>query len=339
MTVSFITALPNQWAETGFEIAWAQRIGTTKSSLSIGPSSQNPLRLSTNANTYKITGNEFSFEFDSTRASLTDWKWRGMSVFATNTDTSFESPIHPGFWRPPTDNDLRGLDGEYRRHGLHTLTCQCRSFTVNTLNDGSIQINAVLYVSPPVIPWGFQTRVRYLITPNGSLIIRAKSSPSGFGIPQTLPRAGLDIRLNKELKTATWFGRGPGESYPDKYASQKIGIYTASLSELYTPYEVPQENGNRMDTYWVKMSTIDGLGIKMSRNDGSKFHWKGSSYSSDTIDSAKHPTDLVEDSMVHFRLDSEVSGVGSAACGPPAGDECVVQCDEKEFEFRLEPTI
>jgi len=298
----------------------------------------NLLRHSSTANRYTITGNDFSFEFDRSRAALVDWEVRGISIFAANFAKPFEPAVRPGFWRPPTDNDLRGLDGVYRGCGLHALTYQCRSFTVNSSSDGTVHINTILYVSPPVFPWGFQTRLRYMIRPDGSLTISAKSSPLGFRAPKTLPRVGLDICFSKDLKTATWFGRGPGESYPDKCASQKIGIHSASLDELYTPYEVPQENGNRMNTHWVKMSTIGGLGIKMTRTDSPEFHWTASKYRTETIDAAKHPTDLVEDSRLHFRLDSEVSGVGSAACGPLPGDQYMVKCGEKEYEFRLEPT-
>jgi beta-galactosidase len=156
-------------------------------------------------------------------------------------------------------------------------------------------------------------------------------------MPNTLPRVGLDIRLCNSLENAEWFGIGPGESYADKRSSQKLGIYSASVDQLHTPYDVPQENGNRMDTRWVKMTGVSGVGIRATSTGNPKvFQWAAGRHSPSALENARHPRDLVKEDEVLWRLDAEAAGVGSAACGPGIREEFQVKCDEKEFEFHFE---
>lgn len=78
-----------------------------------------------------------------------------------------------------------------------------------------------------------------------------------------LPRAGLDVILSKSLNHVKWFGLSPGESYPDKKASQRVGVWeVGNVSEFRTAYDVPQENGNRMNNRWLKI-TSENAGLKL----------------------------------------------------------------------------
>jgi beta-galactosidase len=175
----------------------------------------------------------------------------------------------------------------------------------------------------------------YIVLPNGSLYIRARVTPTGPG-PDQVPRVGFDVRLDSSLSSATWFGLGPGESYPDKRLAQKMGIHSSLVPALHTPYEMPQENGNHIETRWLKMLDITGSGFK-ARRVNAPFQWAASGYSPQNIDSAKHPPDLVADeTTVYLRLDAEGSGVGSGACGPWTRDEYKVRVEERDFGFLLE---
>ncbi|KAL3448090.1 galactose mutarotase-like domain-containing protein [Aspergillus insuetus] len=93
------------------------------------------------------------------------------------------------------------------------------------------------------------------ITPT-ALTIRNNGSFSG-NHPEFIPRLGLIVSLPNVYNQATWFGRGPGESYRDKKESARFGTWTASLDQLQTAYEWPQENGNRIDVFWARLSCAD----------------------------------------------------------------------------------
>lgn len=146
--------------------------------------------------------------------------------------------------------------------------------------------------------------------------------------PTNVPRIGFIFRLNKALKQVEWYRRGSDESYPDKKASQRKGIWEKSVDAMQTPYEAPQENGNR-----TRM-----IGIHAERVDGERyFDFAPSHHSAETVQAAKHPTDLVQENATLLRLDAKVASVGTAACGPEVRGDFLVKCVEISFGFELKP--
>jgi beta-galactosidase len=54
-----------------------------------------------------------------------------------------------------------------------------------------------------------------------------------------------------------WYGRGPFENYEDRKESAFVGKYNSTVSDMHFPYIMPQENGNRTDTRWLKIKSSD----------------------------------------------------------------------------------
>jgi Beta galactosidase small chain. len=168
--------------------------------------------------------------------------------------------------------------------------------------------------------------------------------PTGAA-PTNVPRVGLNLRANSDLQSANWLGLGPGESYPDKKVAQKFGLWNVvNITSLQTVYDVPQENGNRTDTAWVELLTFNGTGFRASplestvANGGTaSLSWTASQYSDETIEAARHPCDLVKGDALFVRLDDQVAGVGTAACGPGPMDEHIVKVQDITFGMLLEP--
>lgn len=256
-------------------------------------------------------------------------------------DLKTGAAVIPGFWRAPTDNDVPEMLPYWNRFGVDALTSQLRSCTfTQDASTSSIRIETHTYVAPPILAWGFHINTTYTVLPTGSLSITYKMKPEGAH-PTVIPRIGLNVNLTRRLDTATWNGPGPGESYPDKKSSQALGIYTLPIEALQTPYEVPQENGNRVDTRWVELCDIGGSGVRASAietqaGSGKTFCWAASRHSAEELTRAKHPCDLKEENATLWRVDYEVAGVGSAACGPRVAPEHEVECRELEFGFKFE---
>ncbi|QSZ31453.1 hypothetical protein DSL72_001018 [Monilinia vaccinii-corymbosi] len=336
ITVTFQQKFSTAWADAGHELAWMQEQLSSPSEDSISRidlKNASRLNVASTRTEYRVTGSNFSFSFDAVRGSLTQWNFTS-SATSKSKKTSISS-IKPGFWRAPTDNDVPFDCPYYKRFGLDAMTSQLRSLDVETSEDQVI-FTAMTFISPPILNWGFEATSTYRISSTGSLKIKVHLKPTG-SMPTNLPRVGLDIELRDDLDNAEWFGIGPGESYVDKRSSQKLGIYSADVDQLHTPYDVPQENGNRMSTRWVKMTNSYGVGIKASSSGNPKtFQWAATRYSPTKLQKARHPKDLVKEKNVLWRLDAEAAGVGSAACGPGVKEEFQVKCDEKEFEFVFE---
>ncbi|CAD6455044.1 90d5a91b-9ef9-4b4a-8fff-07c687bafbf5 [Sclerotinia trifoliorum] len=335
-TVTFQQKFPTAWADAGHELAWMQH------QLSASDKSSIPRVLSTNTSyldvvasrtKYRITGSDFLFVFDAARGSLCQWNLTRPATFKTGQIPI--SSIAPGFWRAPTDNDMPFDFPYYQRFGLDAMTSQLRSFNVEPSKE-EVTITAVTFISPPILNWGFEATTTYRISSTGSLQVKVDLKPTG-SMPNHLPRVGLDIKLHDNFDNARWFGIGPGESYVDTCSSQKLGIYSADVDQLHTPYDVPQENGNRIRTRWVKMTNSSGVGIRASSSGSPKaFQWAVTRYSPTTLQKARHPRDLVKDTEVLLRLDASAAGVGSAACGPGVEEKFQVKCEEIGFEFVFE---
>ena len=83
-----------------------------------------------------------------------------------------------------------------------------------------------------------------------------------------------------------WFGRGPGEAYPDSRMAARVGRFSRTVAELQTPYVRPQENGNRTETRWAEVA---GLRLEGRPH----FEFTVRPWSPETLTAARHVTDLV----------------------------------------------
>lgn len=263
----------------------------------------------------------------------------------------------PGFWRPPIDNDKPKALPHWRAFGVDQMTTQLRFMELDEKNpSGVLTLTTRTYIAPPSLGWGWHATTTYQILPDGSAMSVFVSLENPIGAaPQYLPRMGFDLTLANTLSHVKWYGRGPGESYPDKKNSQRIGIWGVDdVSMLHTPYEVPQENGNHADTEWLELTSGEqGPAVKVSRvsspfalgavqdarNEStahSQFNFTATKYSAETIENAAHPHDLVEEgSTFLLRLDITVSGVGTAAVGPGPREEHLVKPVATSFGFIL----
>jgi beta-galactosidase len=137
----------------------------------------------------------------------------------------------------------------------------------------------------------------------------------------TLPRLGLRLGLPAEYAHARWFGRGPGESYCDSWTAAPVGRYARDVDAMQTPYVVPQENGNHVDTRWLELV---GAGVPTLRADrrgpGSTFDFTVRRWTSEALMRARRTHDLVDSQRVWLNLDLGQQGLGSASCGPALPD-------------------
>jgi beta-galactosidase len=356
LTLTFRLKHKMAWAEAGHEVACFQHglsdyliLAHVRRLAEPSLSTTSHLEVRSSKLQYHVSGPRFSILFDRTRGSITRWSSHGQSILSqTNTASS---PISLSFYRTPTDNDIPYDLPVWLNYGLDSITSQLRSFAISNQSPTSVRLTSTTYLSPPVLAWGFTATTTYTISASGAFTISTHLVPTG-SFPKHLPRIGLDVALTNSLSRATYFGLGPGESYPDKHSAQKVGIYTAAVDELCTPYEVPQETGNRMGARWVKMVDERGKGVRATRTtapnavapisargrEDEHFHWAASRYSAAELTRAGHPHELVASpDTVFWRLDVETAGVGTGACGPGVMEKYQVPCREVEFGFTLDP--
>jgi beta-galactosidase len=148
----------------------------------------------------------------------------------------------------------------------------------------------------------------------GGLTLTLAVVPDGrFGFP--LPRLGVRFAVPAALQRVEWFGRGPGEAYPDTRLAARVGRFARTVPELQTPYLMPQENGSRTEVRWATLTNAAGAGLRLEGRP--LFELTARPWTSEALAAARHPPDLVADpDWVWVNADLAHHGIGSASCGP-----------------------
>lgn len=315
------------WAETGHELASFQIPvkSPTPIQQEVNPDSATSVLLQSET-VLEIKGAYSQWKFDCVRGRVSSWLKNGVEIIKDGPLLDFD--------RAPTDNDCR-VDSIWTSKYLHQLKPYTRSVTWDESN-GKVIIVCKQRIAPPVLEWSIDAELTYTFS-NNTLLISISGIPQGDNLPPFFPRLGLTLSLTSDFEAATWFGRGPGESYKDKKFSQKFGTYKLSIDELFTDYEFPQENGNRTDVRWVKFSNnkneAASLRARFIDKLGEGFDFAASHYRTGDVAKAQHPHELYKKKLdeVVVRLDADHHGLGSASCGKLITVICGTTADRSLF--------
>ncbi|TXR52263.1 glycoside hydrolase family 2 TIM barrel-domain containing protein [Quadrisphaera setariae] len=256
-------------------------------------------------------------------------------------------PVHGlrlDLWRAPTDND-EGENGKiadaWREAKLHQLTHQVREVRVD---GGSLVVTT--RVAPPLHDHGVLATFRWTaLEPGGAggaggaaVRLDVHVQPQG---EQSLPwpRLGVRLHLPRALDRVAWFGRGPGEAYPDTGLAARVGRFSASVAELQTPYVMPQENGHRADARWLELTggelvgspRTSGLRVEGTPTTG----FTARRWTTEELAAARHDAELVPGPDLVVTLDAALHGTGTASCGPAVLPQYVLHPAERSFSVVL----
>ena len=160
-----------------------------------------------------------------------------------------------------------------------------------------------------------------------------------------LARVGVQFALPGRFRQLRWFGRGPGENYPDRNAGSPLGIWTGPPDD--SPYLVPQEFGLRTDCRWFECTDptkghtlrVDVLAVTtptMARASGSPvMHCSATHFTADDLFAATTHTELAPRRELIVRLDAAHRGLGTASCGPDVLPQYRLAAGRYRFAYRL----
>ncbi|GHJ49073.1 hypothetical protein Cs7R123_64150 [Catellatospora sp. TT07R-123] len=216
-------------------------------------------------------------------------------------------PPRVDLWRAPTDNDVPLLAPQWRRAGLHRV----HQRVIDVVRDGEA-VTVRTRVAPAAIDAGLLATYRWSAC-GDVLRLQLELVPDGVWAV-ALPRLGLRFALPGGFDQVEWFGRGPGEAYPDTRQAARVGRYRASVDQMQTPYVRPQENGARADVRWAELRDAGGRGLRLEAEPA--FGLTVRRWTSEHLDAAAHTTDLVPGDHVWVNVDLAQHGIGSRSCGP-----------------------
>jgi hypothetical protein len=148
-----------------------------------------------------------------------------------------------------------------------------------------------------------------------------------------LPRIGIKMKLPKNFTNVEYYGLGPMENYIDRCSAATIGRYQATVQEMYTPYILPQSNGNRTQVEYAIIAPEKEIGLKISMI--GKMEFSVSQFSEEQLFKADHTCDLQPEENILFYCDSKQRGVGTKSCGPDTLKEYQVAPGKYEFTLRF----
>jgi beta-galactosidase len=387
----------------------------------VDSSSSSSLTLATSRLAFTITTPSTTITFDRIRGHISSFTHNNHPLLV-DTRVASHNPASPSplfaldFWRPPTDNDTAWQTGQWKHYGLHLMTSRLKSAAAYTDGNSTsisadnvmtkattITIRAEHALAPPSLAWHFDTTTTYTFhtaqqrsssfsssnnVSNSGIVMKIHTHIHPHGTyPPNLPRIGHSIQLSPSYTHVKWFGRGPLESYNDKYLSQRVGIWSSSIADMQQRYDVPQENGNRSDARWCCVSaskprdlkkdsdSSGGTGAAAGEDSGDPttlnltasqsqsqsppvpvlrasytpgpdatdrptMQFSTQLYDAYTVETAPHPCDLLEQGNRRkgalWRVDADVAGVGTGACGPGTEEKDQVLTREREWTLTLE---
>lgn len=239
-------------------------------------------------------------------------------------------------WRAPTDND-RAPHGEavapmWRTVGLHRLRHHLEEAV---REDDAVVVRTIATPAdegPAADSPSLRTTYRWRAVDDQTLRLAVEVVPEGDW-PCPLPRLGVRMALPGRIRRAEWFGRGPGEAYPDTGMAARVSRFAATVDEMQTPYVMPQENGCRADVRWARLTDRTGSGVRVGG--APVFALTVRPWTSRALVRAKHTIDLHSSGRTWVNVDLAQHGIGSASCGPGVLPQYRLDAAPVTFTFEL----
>jgi beta-galactosidase len=314
LTIRAVLAHDEPWAAAGHEVAWGQARVTPGTSPAAAPPP--PDAASPRPSTREVVLGPAAFDaYTGALVRLGDLELAGPRL---------------DVWRAPTDND-EGYHGPeqlaavWRANGLDRM--RRRTLAVRADGDSLVVRTRVAAAAADL---GLLAIYTWTAVEGGVALALEVVPDRGWSFP--LPRVGVRFAVPRALDTVEWFGRGPGEAYPDSRLAARVGRFRVRVADLQTPYLMPQENGSRTEVRWAV------LGDRLRLDGRPHFDLTVRPWTSEALAAARHPTDLVaDDDWLFVNADLAQHGLGSASCGPGVLPQ--YRLDPRPFTFGVALTL
>jgi len=331
LKISFALTKDTSWACKGHELAWDQfQLQKAEIKLRDAGKSSPALELSKNDKEIKITGQDFAVTFSKNQGAIVSYLSKGKEMLA--------SPFIPNFWRPPTDNDDSvncGGNKMPERLGIWKDAGQKRTIDSTKYEEKSageieVSVQATLNAKESKLI------TNYHIYGDGTILVDNTLKPAE-NLPN-IPRVGMQVKMPKEFSNMTWYGRGPHENYWDRKTGAAVGIYTEKVTPPAHSYIRPQENGNRTDVRWMRMTNDEGIGLEFVGQP--LLYVSAWPHSMEDIENAWHPYEMPERDYITVNVDYKQMGVGADYCwGAKVYPKYTLPAKIYNYKFTIRPLI
>jgi beta-galactosidase len=255
LNVSFKLKKETAWAPAGHEVAWDQ-FRLKEEAMRAAKLVPAKLEMKDSADEATFSGPSFSVRFDKREGLLQQYRYSGVTLL--------ERGPRPDFWRAPTNND-RGAWKVFA-HGAQNNKAvdielwreagprwDVKNVQVERVDEYSARVT--VEAGLPVV--GASYTMTYTIHGGGEIQVESSYKPGTEKLAM-MPRFGNELVVAPGLENITWYGRGPQETMIDRNFER---IYSGTVDKQWVEYMRPQENGNKTDVRWVKLTNAAGIGL------------------------------------------------------------------------------
>jgi beta-galactosidase len=209
-------------------------------------------------------------------------------------------------WRAPTDNDrIGGMAARWEAWGLDRL--ERHVVSIEREGPDATIVTELRTRGGPVVRHERTVHA----TADGVVVDERVVIPDELS---DVARVGVVLETVPGFEDATWYGRGPHESYPDRKRGARVGRWQSSVTDLAVPYIRPQENGARADVRWLELRDDHGRTLRLAFDRPlqiSATHLRAAD-----LATATHDFELTPRPGTVVHLDVAHRGLGTASCGP-----------------------
>jgi len=332
LTIQFTLREEQAWAKAGYEVAWEQ-FKLPSSPLQVATPlqvSDDSLTLESTEHSTVIQGPDFSIIFDAKTGFMSQFKYQDIELM--------KAPLKPNLWRVWIDNDISSfivypwlkpiLGKQFWRNSNQKI--RCTYFRVQTIDTHQICVEARWRIH------GGKTTFdsTYTISSDGVVQIECSFTPA-----RELERMGLQLALPQAFRQVEYFGLGPQETMPDRLSGARVGRYKSTVDQLIHHYVRPQENGNRSQIRWLKLTDEAGKGLIVQSSGNQHFCFSVWPYTQDHLADATHIHELETSDLVTLNIDLTQKGVGGdvPAGGSPHDEYRLMAGKQLHFSFTIMP--
>lgn len=314
------------WADAGYEVASEQFRLRSANKNEYKPTQTSIISVEEDGNEIVVSSPLFSATFSKSTGQLSNYKYEGKTLMSSLNFNAF---------RVPTDNDgsKRQMWDEM---GLLNLKASAGEWVIEEKKESYVVLTTTTTYSANGTK--FATQMSYQVFNDGVISVSSIIDPAQKG--NILPKLGYMFSMPKGFEDMTWLGRGPWENYRDRKESCHVGLYHSTTDQQWTPYVMPQENGNHEEVRFMAVTNNEGEGVMvvapqlMSSTVG---RWRPSSIYTDRNNRKKHNYEVNFGRNTFVYIDAITRGLGNNSCGPDVLPQYELKAQRVNFCFLIIP--
>ena len=284
-----------------------------------------------------VRGEHFEALFSMLSGAMTSYVYGGRQML--------KAPVKPNFWRAPTENDYG--------NGMPQQSAQWKIASLYVTHKKDVYTKYEHFMEPLPMHWADRKtcvqvefayrmptvpasscRMIYQVYGDGTVEMEVSmdSIPKEMGL---LPEFGVIGKLDADYNQLTWYGPGPEETYIDRMAGSRVGLYRAKVTDQLTPYLLPQEAGNHEKVRYAAVTDEKGRGLLFAADTSGGMNFSALPWTPHEIENAAHSFELPPVHYTVFRASLGQLGIaGDNSWGAETHPEFRIPTD-KPLTFRV----